>query len=80
MSEQKTPKRRSHGHGPRAAMMPAERAKDFKNSLRRLAGYLKPHRARLVFIVILAIIGVVLNMAGPKILGQATNILFAGVM
>ncbi|NLJ24664.1 MAG: ABC transporter ATP-binding protein [Firmicutes bacterium] len=80
MSEQKTPKRRSHGHGPRAAMMPAERAKDFKNSLRRLAGYLKPHRARLVFIVILAIIGVVLNMAGPKIFGQATNILFAGVM
>lgn len=80
MSEQETPKRRPHGHGPRAAMMPAEKAKDFKGSLRRLAGYLKPHRAKLAFIVILAIVGIVLNMAGPRFLGQATNILFAGVM
>ena len=80
MSEKKAPRRRPHGHGPRGAMMPAEKAKDFKGSLRRLAGYLKPYAGQLVVVVVLVIASVVLGMAGPKILGQATNILFQGVM
>jgi ATP-binding cassette subfamily B multidrug efflux pump len=80
MSEKKAPRRRPHGHGPRGAMMPAEKAKDFKGSLRRLAGYLKPYTGQLTVVVVLAIASVVLTMAGPKILGEATNILFQGVM
>ena len=80
MNEKKTRRRRPHGHGPRGAMMPAEKAKDFKGSLRRLAGHLKPYTGQLAVVVVLAIASVVLSMAGPKILGQATNILFAGVI
>lgn len=79
MSREKT-LRRPRGHGPRAAMMPAEKAKDFKGSLARLAGHLKPYQRQLALVVVLAVISVVLGMAGPRILGQATNILFEGVM
>jgi ATP-binding cassette subfamily B multidrug efflux pump len=80
MSEEKTPKRRPRGHGPMGAMMPAERARDFKGSLKRLSGYLKPHRVLLAIVALLSIAGVVLTIAGPKILGRATNILFEGVI
>jgi ATP-binding cassette subfamily B protein len=62
------------------AMMPAEKARDFKGSLKRLSGYLKPHRVLLVIVALLSIAGVVLTIAGPKILGRATNILFEGVI
>ena len=61
-------------------MMPAEKARDFRGSLRRLTGYLKPYRIRLAVVIVLAIASVVLSMAGPRILGQGTNILFEGVM
>ena len=80
MSEEKRPKRRGPGHGPMGAMMPAERARDFKGSLKRLSGYLKPHRVLLIVVALLSIAGVVLTIAGPKILGRATNILFEGVI
>lgn len=80
MSEERTPKRRPRGHGPMGAMMPAERARDFKGSLKRLSGYLKPHRVLLAIVALLSIAGVVLTIAGPKILGRATNILFEGVI
>lgn len=80
MSEEKKPRRRGPGHGPMGAMMPAERARDFKGSLKRLSGYLKPHRMLLVIVALLSIAGVVLTIAGPKILGRATNILFEGVI
>ena len=73
-------KRRGPGHGPMGAMMPAERARDFKGSLKRLSGYLKPHRVLLIVVALLSIAGVVLTIAGPKILGRATNILFEGVI
>lgn len=80
MSEEKRPRRRGPGHGPMGAMMPAERARDFKGSLKRLSGYLKPHRVLLIVVALLSIAGVVLTIAGPKILGRATNILFEGVI
>ncbi|MFA7635779.1 MAG: ABC transporter ATP-binding protein [Bacillota bacterium] len=80
MSEEKKPRRRGPGHGPMGAMMPAEKARDFKGSLKRLSGYLKPHRVLLVIVALLSIAGVVLTIAGPKILGRATNILFEGVI
>jgi len=64
------------GHGG----PPAAKSKDFKGSAKRLAGYLKPHRWMIVLIMALAIISVGFTIVGPKILGQATNILFEGVI
>lgn len=80
MSEEKTAARRQRGHGPRGAMMPGEKARDFKGSLKRLFGYLKPHKTQLIIVMVLSIVCVVLTIAGPKILGKATNILFEGVI
>lgn len=80
MSEKKTVRRRPPAHGPRGAMMPSEKAKDFRGSLRRLAGYVKPHSRQLAIVVVLAISSVILGLMGPRILGHATNILFEGVM
>ncbi len=80
MSEEKRPRRRGPGHGPMGAMMPAERARDFKGSLKRLSGYLKPHKTLLIIVAFLSIASVVMSIAGPKILGRATNILFEGVI
>jgi len=65
------------GHGMGA---PAAKSKDFKGSAMRLLGYLKPHRWMLVLIVSLATISVGFTIVGPKILGEATNILFEGVI
>ena len=74
------------GRGPGGGGMfghggpPAAKSKDFKGSLKRLAGYLAPHRWMLALIVALAVISVAFSIVGPKILGQATNLLFEGVI
>lgn len=59
---------------------PTERAKDFKATWRRLLGVLAPERARLGLIVVLTVAAVVLQVAAPKVLARATDIIFAGVI
>jgi len=66
-----------HGMG---AMMPAEKSKDFRGSFRRLLGELRPETRQIVFVMLLAIVSVTFAVVGPKILGNATNILFEGVV
>ncbi len=61
-------------------MTPTAKAKDLRGSLRRLAGQLKPERALLVTVVLLAVVSVAFAVVGPKILGHATNIIFDGVI
>lgn len=57
-----------------------EKAKDFKGTLKRLAGYLKPFKLQLLLVLFLAILGTASSIAGPKILGKATTELFTGLM
>ena len=59
---------------------PVEKAKDFKGTLRRLAGYFLPQKNRLLIVLGAAIIGTVFNIVGPKILGLATTKLFDGLI
>lgn len=80
MSENKGPMRPQRGFGFHGGMAPGEKARNFKGSLRRLARYLNPHRARLAAVVAMAIISVIFSIAGPKILGKATNLLFEGII
>ncbi|MBN1685501.1 MAG: ABC transporter ATP-binding protein [Spirochaetales bacterium] len=61
-------------------MMPAEKPKDFKRTLRRLAAYLKPHRIALIAVLVTSILSTVFNILSPKILGKATTELFKGMM
>jgi ATP-binding cassette subfamily B multidrug efflux pump len=72
------------GPGPRgpAAFMggPGEKAMDFKGSGRRLLSSLRPERVRVMIGLLLAAGSVALSVTGPKILGQATDLIFAGVV
>jgi len=61
-----------------AGMAPPQKAKHFKSSARRLLGLLAPQKPLILVVIALAISSVSLSVAGPKILGTATDIIFAG--
>ncbi|MEZ5288973.1 MAG: hypothetical protein R2712_30065 [Vicinamibacterales bacterium] len=57
------------GRGPMAGFgMPVQKARDFKGTLRRLTGYLPPHRPALVVILAAGVVGTLFGVLGPKIL------------
>ncbi|WP_271853883.1 ABC transporter ATP-binding protein [Planococcus maritimus] len=60
------------------ASMPAEKAKDFKGTFRRLVSYLKPRRKKLAAVFFVAILSTVFAIVGPKIMGMAITELFEG--
>lgn len=64
--------------GPMAAGAPVEKAQDFGRSARRLLATLRVERARLVVVLLLGVLSVGLSVLGPKILGDGTNVVFAG--
>ena len=68
--------RGAFGAGP----PPAERSKDVRGTLRRLLARLRPERARLALALAMGVAAVGFAVSGPKILGDATDILFAGVV
>jgi ATP-binding cassette subfamily B protein len=59
---------------------PGERTKDLRGTLRRLLARLRPERFRLVVALALGVTSVAFTVSGPKILGNATNVLFDGVV
>ncbi|MFC8503379.1 ABC transporter ATP-binding protein [Pedococcus sp. NPDC057267] len=68
-------------HGPMAGVgMPAEKSQNFVPSAKRLLSLLRPERHRLYAVLGLAVASVTLNAIGPKILGRATDLIFAGVI
>lgn len=68
-----------HGGGPTGALgRPVEKAKNFKGTLIRLIGYLKPHRFNLIAVFFFAIASTVFAITSPKISGQAITKLGEG--
>jgi len=68
------------GPGPAAmAGMPVERSRDFGGSARRLLRRLRRDRVGLVTAIVLAVVGVALNAAGPRVLGHATDVVVRGL-
>ncbi|WP_446220555.1 ABC transporter ATP-binding protein [Micromonospora sp. IBHARD004] len=63
-----------------SAGMPAEKSMNFGPSARRLLGRLRPHRLQLAAVTALAVLSVGLSVAGPKLLGHATDLIFSGVI
>lgn len=59
---------------------PAEKAATFGPSAKRLIGRLAPERPGVLLVVALGVISVTLNVVGPRILGHATDVIFAGVI
>ena len=79
------PVRRPPVGGPPAARMmmagaPAEKLQDFKGSTKRLLGLLKPQRAYVAVVLAFGVGSVFLSVLGPRLLGHATDIIFAGVI
>jgi ATP-binding cassette subfamily B protein len=63
-----------------SAGMPAEKAMTFGPSAKRLIRRLGPEKVLATLVLVLAAAGVTLAVIGPKILGNATNIIFDGVI
>lgn len=78
MSEQQRKPRM--GHGPGGGMMPGEKARDFKGTIRALLAYMGRYKIALVAVMIFAIGGTTFNILGPKVLAKATTELFNGIM
>lgn len=67
--------------GPRGGFgAPVEKAKDFKGSFKRLVKYLKPHKIRLILVMIFAVLSTVFSITAPKISAKAMNKLQDGFM
>lgn len=67
-------------HGPMGVGMPVERAKDFRGTLRRLLGYLRPRMPQLILVFVMAALSTVFAIVSPRVLGNATTVLFEGFM
>ncbi|MDC7803218.1 ABC transporter ATP-binding protein [Microbacterium sp. PM5] len=64
--------------GPMAGGAPVQKAQNFGPSARRLLGTLRVDRASLALVFLLGVLSVGLSVLGPKILGDGTNVVFAG--
>lgn len=71
-----------HGGGPGGGrtVIPTAKPKEFKKSLFRLLGYMKPRAISLIVVLLLAILSTIFNVISPKELGKATTEIFTGVM
>ncbi|MEV6009597.1 ABC transporter ATP-binding protein [Streptomyces sp. NPDC051976] len=59
---------------------PIEKSMDFKGSLRRVIRLMRPDRFFLYLLLALGTASVALAVTGPRILGRATDLIFAGVI
>ncbi|MFR0608344.1 ABC transporter ATP-binding protein [Limosilactobacillus balticus] len=62
--------------GPRVP----EQAQHFWPTTKRLITYLRPWRVGVIFSILLAVISVILSILAPKILGEATTIIYDGMI
>lgn len=62
--------------GPRVP----EQAQHFWPTTKRLIAYLRPWRGGVIVSIILAIVSVILSILAPKILGEATTIIYNGML
>ncbi|WP_307097883.1 ABC transporter ATP-binding protein [Arthrobacter sp. V1I9] len=70
----------SEADGDMFGGMPAKKAEHFWPSAKRLMGLLKPEAAGIYAVVAMVVVAVVLNVVAPKILGQAMDVIFGGVV
>ena len=73
------PQQQTRRRGP-MAMMPGEKARDFKGTFKQLVQYLGRYNLIILAVLIIAAGSTVFAIVGPKILGGATTLLFEGVV
>jgi ATP-binding cassette subfamily B protein len=69
-----------HGRGPMGGGMIAQKPLSFGASTRRLVGRLRPHLRKVIGLMAAAVVSVALAATGPRVLGRATDLIFAGVI
>ena len=81
------PRRGGPGGGPgggppggHPGMMIVEKPKSFKKAMKTFLKYLAPYRFALIMVLVFAIASTVFGIIGPKLLGNATTILFKGIV
>lgn len=68
---------RGQGQGGRFATL--EKPKDFSGSVKRLAGYLKPYKFKMILVIIMAIGATAFTVLSPSIIGRITTSLYNSV-
>ncbi|MFF2090445.1 ABC transporter ATP-binding protein [Paenibacillus sp. NPDC058174] len=68
------------GPGMGGMGMPVQKAKNFRGTLFRLVTYLKPHRFKLIFVLLAAVLSTVFSILSPDIMGKAVTELSKGVI
>ncbi|HEY3125962.1 MAG TPA: ABC transporter ATP-binding protein, partial [Candidatus Limnocylindria bacterium] len=74
------PGARPGGAGFMGMGTPVEKSKDVRGTLRRLVARLRPERLTIAIVVVLASASVVFSVIGPRLIGNATNVIFDGVI
>ncbi|MGO1401409.1 MAG: ABC transporter ATP-binding protein [Flaviflexus sp.] len=64
----------------RQGVAPGEKSQNFGPTIRRILSMLKPARGKIALIILLTAMAVVMQVAGPALLGQATDIIYVGVL
>ena len=67
------------GRGPMGGAMVGQKSMHFARSGKRILARLRPERAKVAAVVSLAVVSVALFAFGPRVLGRATDLIFAGV-
>ena len=67
------------GRGPMGGGMVGQKSMHFGRSARRMLARIRPERGKVAVVVALAVISVALFAIGSRILGRATDLIFAGV-
>lgn len=68
------------GGGPMGGMIGGEKAKDFKNSFKKLVAYIGKYKFAILIVIIFAAASTVFSVLGPKVMGKATTELAEGLM
>lgn len=67
------------GHGP-GGMMPGEKPKDLKGTLKKLVAFMGRFKVMLTVVFVFAVGSTVFTTVGPKVMSQATTELFNGIV
>ena len=77
------PRRGRHGGmgGPKVSkMMPGEKAKNFRTTLKNLIDYMGRYKFAVLAVIVFAAASTIFSVAGPKVMGMATTELAEGLM
>lgn len=81
MSENKGARRPGGpGRGFGRGMGAFEKPKNFKETFLKLLKYLNPYKTKLVIVIVFAMASTAFSIAGPKLLGEATDSIFSGLV